>query len=336
MKIDKQEFLTVLEGTKVGLTQKEVIEQSHNFVFKNGRIYTFNDEVCCSGKTDIDIEGSVLGPPLLEVLRKLPDDELKVEVADGEFVLRGRKKTIAIPMEKEIFLPINSVEDAGKWKKLDPQFLEAIDLVRQCTETDRTKVALTCVRMCPDFIEAFDNYQLCRWNVSTGVDEEVLIKNETAKAIVQLGVTRVSLSPQWIHYWNKETDIILSARRYFEEYRDLGPYLKRTGEKASFPKGLADSVDVSTLFAADNSADDKDVLSVDIRPGKVRISASGMSGRYEEVKNVKYKGPSFSFRIHAKIFASVVSRFEEVYLTDKMLYVDGGSFTFVARLSMPK
>lgn len=332
--VDKHALLNALEGTKPGLTQKEVIEQSSSFVFKDGRVYTFNDEVCCSAKTELEIEGSVLGMPLLEILRRLPDDEIKVEVGEGELLIRGRKKEIGVRMEKEIYMPLESVEQTnGKWKTISEDFLDAMDLVRQCAETDKTKGALTCVRMTPECIEAFDNYQMCRWTVNTKLKDEALIKSDTAKAIVKLGINKISATGQWVHFWNQENDIILSSRKYIEDYIDLAPYLAVQGVPASFPKGLVEAIELSELSSADNNQDEKNVVLVEIRPDKLRITGTGVSSRYTETKSIRYKGTSLAFKIHSKILSNIVSRFNDCHISEKFIHVDGGSFVFAARLT---
>ena len=58
MKIDREEFLKQLESVLPGYSTKEVIEQSSCFVFKKGRVYTYNDEIACSQTTSLKLEDS--------------------------------------------------------------------------------------------------------------------------------------------------------------------------------------------------------------------------------------------------------------------------------------
>ena len=44
LRVNRQLLLDALMSVTPGLTQKELIEQSSCVVFRNGQVYTFNDE----------------------------------------------------------------------------------------------------------------------------------------------------------------------------------------------------------------------------------------------------------------------------------------------------
>jgi len=76
--VKRIELLGCLELLTPGLAKKELIEQSACFVFRDGLAQTFNDEVACSMKADYGIEGAVPAEPLLNLLRQLPDENIKL------------------------------------------------------------------------------------------------------------------------------------------------------------------------------------------------------------------------------------------------------------------
>ena len=53
-----------LEAVSPGLATREAIEQSSCFVFKDGRVMTFNDEVACSIDCELGFDGAVAAKPL--------------------------------------------------------------------------------------------------------------------------------------------------------------------------------------------------------------------------------------------------------------------------------
>ena len=57
--INRELFLEQLESVQPGLSTREIIEQSSCYVFRGGEVITFNDEIACSQKCDIGIEGAV-------------------------------------------------------------------------------------------------------------------------------------------------------------------------------------------------------------------------------------------------------------------------------------
>ena len=63
MKINREELLNQLESVLPGLSTREIIEQSSCFVFMNKEVITYNDEISCSHKSRLDIEGAIVATP---------------------------------------------------------------------------------------------------------------------------------------------------------------------------------------------------------------------------------------------------------------------------------
>ena len=45
MKINRKDLIKVLKKVQPGLASQEIIEQSGAFVFTDGRVFTYNDEI---------------------------------------------------------------------------------------------------------------------------------------------------------------------------------------------------------------------------------------------------------------------------------------------------
>lgn len=101
-KIGRENLLRTLEYVSPGLSTRDIIEQSTSFVFKGGQVITYNDEVSCRGPSGLDegLTGAVRADKLLDLLRKLPDDELDIGLVDSEFNVMGSRKESGIPLEK--------------------------------------------------------------------------------------------------------------------------------------------------------------------------------------------------------------------------------------------
>ena len=98
MKVNRENLLKELESVIPGLSPKEVIEQSSCFVFQDNVITTFNDEIACSIGTALDIKGAVPAKLLLEVLRKVTDEEVEIKQKKGELSIFGKKIKCKIRM----------------------------------------------------------------------------------------------------------------------------------------------------------------------------------------------------------------------------------------------
>lgn len=329
MRIDREELLRKLEAVAPGLAIKEAVEQSSCFVFQKGRVITFNDEIACSTSCEIGFEGAVAAKPLLDLLAKLAEKELDLVVETAELIVKGKRRRAGITREATITLPVGVVEPPVKWTDIDTEFTEAISVVQHCAGKDPNNFALTCIHLTPDFAESCDNFQVARYPVKTGVAAPCLVKRDSIRHIVGLGMTEVSETKTWIHYRNP-SELVFSVRREVHDFQDLNHILEMEGTPTTLPGGLAEAVAKAEIFSAQNA--ENNVVIVELRAGQLRLRGVGVSGWYEERKEVKWTGEPFSFSIEPKLLLEIVNRTNDCIITPGRLKVDGGKFVFVTCL----
>lgn len=330
--VNREELLNQLESIKPGLSPKDIIEQSSCFVFKEGNVMTYNDEVACTIKSCLKIDGAVVAEPLIAILRKLPADTLEIDVVENELIIQAKRRKSGLRMEQMILLPIDNVEKPMKWVKLPEDFTEAIEIVSQCAGTDETNFALTCVHVHPEYVEACDNYQLSRFPMKTGIKKASLVRQSSIKNIIDLGMIEFSESDTWVHFRNSG-GLVLSCRRHLEEYISLDALLECDGSPTVIPKGLSDAAERADVFSSENA--DNNQVTVDLSPkngGQLRITGQGASGWYKETKKLKYTGEPMRFRIAPKLLMEISKRHNECEIAADRLKIDGGKFTYVTCL----
>jgi hypothetical protein len=292
---------------------------------------TYNGEVACWCKLPVEFEGAITAAPLLSLLEKLAEDELEINVGDGELLVKGRGREAGVRMQAEVVLPIDAVERPTGWQPLHEDFCEAINTVAACAgKDDSGGFFVTCVHITPTHVEACDNWQIARYPLDTPIKEKALVKRDHIKHIVDLDMTKVSETKNWIHFKNP-SGLVLSCRRYVDEFPDLSPFLDCTGRPATLPGSLGDAVDKAQIFSADNAQNDN--VTIEIRPDKMRISGRGASGWYKEQRSIKYDGPPIQFMIAPKILTEISKRHTDCILAKGRLKVEGGKFTYVTCLS---
>lgn len=334
MKINRENLLSDLEMVKAGLSPREFIEQSSCFVFQDGHVMTFNDEVACRKDVGINITGAIQAANLLTILEKMDDPELLVrENEKGELEFRGKRKRFAVTKDSEIFLPVDRVEIPEKWRSLPKEFTEAIGLVQHCASQDESKFTLTCIHLHPNHIEACDNYQIMRFTGDTKIKESVLVRASSIGHIVSLGMDKIAVTKSWIHFKNQQ-GLIYSCRKYAEDYHLLDNILNFKGHSIVIPKGLKDASDRAAVFAMDKAGDP--LVTVTIKEGVIRIEGQGVTGWYEEVKKVNYKGPTMEFNIAPEILKHISEKYTDAQITEGRLKVVGGSWEYVTMLGVPK
>lgn len=328
--VQRADLLKTLEDLSPGLANRELSEQTNCFVFVKDKVFTYNDEICCRAPNPIpmEIQGAIPAAKLLAVLRKMPDDELTVVVAPGQFQLKGRGRTITVRMHDEVVLSSSAVEKPTKWSRLPEDFQEAVSLVETCAGTDQNKMARTCIHMTSDFIEAYDGFQIARFNMKLKLPNPLLVRRESLKTIVRLGVTGYSVSDNWLHFTDKQ--LVISMRIYNESFGDLSKYLKMSGESVVLPKGLVEALEKATIFSAESPEDNK--VLVDLQSNRVTVKGEGASGWYTESRRLKYSGGPVTFFMSPQLLTRLVEKHSECQVTAQSLKASLGAFCYVVSL----
>ena len=339
--VKRDTILTELEAVIPGLSTRDVIEQSSCFVFSQGEVITYNGEIACHHVTSLrKLEGAIQAKPLLNTLRLMSGMEVEIATKDGDLIIEGIGKKgqkiqrrAEIRMDSEIMLPVENIEHPKEWKPLHKNFLDAINLVHQCTGKDENKFWTTCVHLHPDYIEASDNDQISRYTLPTSVRRSVLVRGASIKHILTLGFTEFSETKTWIHFRNGE-GLIFSCLRFKHKFPDLSPYLEVKGKKATFPK-LKQAAKRAEVFSSENPESNRILVELQ-KDGRLRITGEGASGKYVEGKRIKYEGPAIAFLIAPNLLTELSSRFKgKCSIAANALKVNGGHFEYVASLGKP-
>lgn len=332
MKVNRGQLLRQLEAVSPGLSKREILEQSDHFCFKDGRVITFNDEVACSTDVELKIEGAVPSNPMLALLRKLSEEEVEMKLEDGELRVQGDKRRAGIRVEAEVSLPIEGIEEPGKWREVPSELIEAIKVVGHCAGHNESLFKLTCIHLHPEWVEACDNYQMARYPLETGLAKPTLVRQAALSGVLTRDMKQWSDTENWLHFCMAD-GLILSLRRYMEEYSDLSKILVVTGMPAKLPKGLEDALSKAEIFTADR--DDANLVKVELRKGRMKLTGRGPQGWYAEQRKVDYSGEDLAFMVSPKLLLEITKRADTCEITEGRLKVDGGKFTWVACTSKP-
>jgi len=327
--VNRQELLEQLDAVAPGLSSREVIEQSSCFVFQEGNLITYNDEVSCRQKTNLKFTGVVQAKPLVSILQKLAEESIELIPNESELVIVGKRRQAGIRMDKDVLLPLKNVDKPKNWQPVPEGFTEAVSLVHECAGKDESQFWATCVNISPKWIEACDNFQLSRYKMVVGVSEAILVRSYAIKCLTVLDLKEFSVTESWIHFKNK-TGLIVSCRKYIEQYPDLTELLKVKGTSTVLPKGLSDAAEKAEVFSSENTETNQ--VLVELRPGKLRIKGIGVSGWYSESKKLAYKGEPLSFMVSPKLLSELCKRYHECEITKDRLKVNGGNYTYIACL----
>lgn len=326
MQIGREELLRSLDAVSPGLSKSELVEQSNCYVFEEGRVQTYNDEVACTIKSPLKITGAVDAEPLKNLLSKLKEEFINMEQENGELLVKGKGRRAGIRCQHEIRLPIGNVEKAGDWQKLPEDFTEAIEIVSGSAGKNDSEFVLTCIHLTPKWVEASDDYQITRYKIKTGLKANILVRANSLKSVIGLDMTEFSESQSWIHFRNP-AGLIYSCRRYVEAYPDLTPLLKVEGTKTILPPGLMEAVDKAQVFSSEDIQVNQ--VTIQLQAERLLLEGRGVNGWYQEMKKITYDGEPMKFVISPRLLEEILKRTNECLITDRRLVIDGGKFVHV-------
>lgn len=332
MQVNRSKFLDQLRLLDAGLSPKETVDQSSHYVFKDGEVMTFNGEIACRHKSMLNgVEGAVSAQQLKLMLDKMTEEFITIEVGKNIFKIEGKKKDVEFNLDSEILLPIDQVEPPEKWRKLPDGFGEAVNMVYQCASTEEQFFNLTCVHIGPHWLEATDNIHATRYMIDTGFKENALVRHTSIKHIVDLGMTKVSETETYVHF-KAPSGLILSLRKFADEFPDLESFMQVKGSPIVLPKSLAEGTGRAEIL----SSEDKEANRVRVRlkGGKLILKAEGVSGKYREWTNkIKYKGDPVDFFISPTLLNQIIDKHDKAEITSNRLAVKGENYMYVSYLA---
>jgi len=339
MKINREELLRQLESVMSGLSPRELIEQSSCFIFKGKTVHTYNDEISCSQKSLLRIEGAVPAIPFISILRKLQEDKLDMTLNEGksELLIKGKRRRVGVTMEAEVTLPVDEVERPREWRNLPGTFADAVAIVQPCAGKEvgvGGKSWVPFIHIAPKWIEASNMYQVARFGIKTGLSKSLLIREESLKHILNLDMMEFSETKHWIHFRNS-TGLVLSCRYWIEDYPsdEMTEILKVKGESLVLPKGLEKEIEKAEVFSSENIEGSNGT--VILTPGKFKIKGLGASGWYEwRARKIDYDGRELEFTVPSKLLSDLVKQYSKCEVSENRLKIKGSRFVYVTVLGM--
>lgn len=328
MQVNRKELLRHLESCAPGLSATETVEQSDCFVFTDGKVFAYNDEVLCQQDTVVNFRCAVPAKPLLETLRKLTEEEIDIEYKNDQLVIRcANVRQIKLNVHAEIIPHYESVDRPGEWKDVPPVFADALAMAADSAAKDSEAFELTCVELSPRGLQATDAFQAIRYKLDCPVTKPTLIKRSACSAVNGLGVAALAESEGWLHM-KTYTGLQVAVRVYSGNLPDLSDAFKAES-KASlrFPPCLLDALQKAAAFLADTGTGKQ--AQFKLKANKIMVRGQNAAGIYEEVRPVEYDGPAKSFGINPKYVQTLLKHDYPVSLTESALRIRGDSFAYI-------
>lgn len=339
MKINREKLIKILNTAAVGITRREIYEQTHSFVFTEKELVTFSGEILTRCKNPLPFKGAVAAEDFLPMVSRFPDEVVDVRLKGSEIQLHGKRREAGITRQKKIGLPFKDIPKPKTWTKLPTDLMGNLYQAARACGRDETKPYTLEVHVTPKLVEACDDWRMFRTIGKTRFSKSALIPATSIDAVSSLVFKSFSLTSDkkgrvdWIHLKTK-TGHVVSIRCSQGKYPDLTPLLKvKTPERVKFPDNLSDIVARAEVMQ--NSSHEASI-DITIEKGKISLKAKKDSGWFRESRAIKYSGKTMTFQVHPKFLQEVLDKSHKVTIGGNRLKIEGGDTTFVVALEIPK
>jgi DNA polymerase III sliding clamp (beta) subunit (PCNA family) len=327
MKVDRLEFLRLINYLSSGVASKEIIEQSTCIVFKNGQAFTYNDEVSVHAITPFDCDGTSIVPAkeLLRVIDRLKPEEIDIEFTDGSMIISTPRTQVSIVSQKELNLPIDEINLEGdkKWVPVGGEFFQALEDCSCVTSKSTIRPFLFCVHVTSNYVESTDERQIIRVSCKTGIpkDREILIPSSAIRELKKFPYKGGSLciDNSWCNIKIKETPTIFSCRLFASEYVDMKKFLESdiSGQKVTIPESVIESLD--HVMALQDESFSMERAQITFENKLITVYKQTMKGTITEKNRVKYDGEPFAIFVHPVLFKNLLTVDNTIYVTDRFI-----------------
>jgi len=311
MKLNRQELLKALDIVKIGLAKKELIEQSICFVFMQGKVFTYNDEISVAHPiSTLDVTGAVKANAFYKLLNKITTDEVDLVVQGNELQVHAGRTKAGFVLQEEIKLPIRAVGNISEWKKAPDKLRDALQFTMFSCATDMSRPVLTCIYVHESgMVYSCDNYRVTSYNMEEQLQiKSFLLPAHSAKEIVKYDITKIAEGEGWVHFGTEEGTVI-SCRVFEDKYPNVSKVLNmKEGDVLELPVELKNVVNRAIVFTKKENILEE-VVEVFITNDLVKVRAEGNGEWFEEEIPVEYSlEKSIKLKINVHMLKDILQR----------------------------
>jgi hypothetical protein len=335
IKSDREKLLNILEKLKPGLAVHDSVEQTTSFVFKDGFVWSFNEEVAVSHPLpkNINLEGAVPAESLLKLLAKTSEKMVELFVVDSElYVVCGRSR--AGIMLEDVKLPIEKIvmPKTDAWITLPKDFSDKLHLASLSAGKSASSTVLSCVNLTAEKAFGCDNFQLTVSTFSKPLEgiEPVLLGRNMIPPIVSFSPDAISQVENWTHFINKD-DVVLSCRGTEGIFPDVGPLLAVEGPTVKLPAKLSELLGRAGVFSSSSSSLNKITMTLN-KNGSLLITSRNEYGWFKESIEIASKEIEFQLPIDPEILGAALKLNQTFIVGKNAMLINGEGFQHVISL----
>lgn len=330
MKVNKEQLLKALAQVKPGLSNNEMLEQSTHFCFSPNSIRTYNDQISVTYKIDTGISGTIPATKFYQLIQKLPERDLEIEMKEGNVMIQSGRSSSHILTQEQINIPVIDPDQIKGWSPLPEDFCESLSFCSFSASRDMTRPSFTCIHIKGDTTESFDNFRGTIKKLSGKINDDFLLPATVANELIKYSPIKYAVMDNWIHFINEE-GTLFSSRTVDDVFPEILPLFEFDGVSISLSDKVQEIVDRIQVLATAEFEQDR-VIKMTINKGKLTCRGEGDLGWIQEYTKVDYKGDIIEISIHPTFLYQILKYSTDIMIGDGRALFEGKQFKHVMQL----
>lgn len=339
MIIDKDKLRQALEVVKPGLASKEIIEQTTSFAFLDGKVITYNDEICLSHPLEeLDINGVIKAEELYKFLNKTKQKEIELTQTEDQIILKAGRSQAGFALTTELHLPLEEeISTKKQWHELPEKFIEALNFTIPCVSQDITNPKLTCIHLNQKgSVESCDNFRIAFFQFDTELPvKSALLPGKSAKEVIKIKPTHITDDNGWLHFKN-EAGTELSCRIFHEDYIDTKGVINKKHDfiNFTFPEETKEILEKAQIFAQASVKDiNQEHVEVSVKKKTLLIESQSETAWFKERIRVKdYTGEDFVFAVTPYLLKEILDTTNSCEVSESVLKFSSSNWIYISAL----
>jgi len=332
--IDRENLLVMLKKLKPGLAVHDVVEQATSFIFKDGFVWSFNEEIAVSHPlpSGMELEGAIPAESLLKLLAKGREKTVQLIATDGELYIVCGKSRAGILFE-DVKLPVEKIPlpEPDAWSTLPKDFADKFHLASLSARRSISASVLSCVYLTNEKVFGCDNFQLTisTFSKPLGKIKPVLLNREMVPSIISFLPDAIAQVGNWTHFI--KDNVVLSCRATEGVFPDVVPLLDVKGPTVKLPIKLSELLDRAGVFSSSSAGGNKVLVSL-AKTGLLLVSSRNEYGWFKESIETATKQIEFQLSIDPEILGASLKLDQTFIVGTNAMLINGKGFQHVISL----
>ena len=292
MKVNRIEFLTALKQVMPGIEFDSVLlEGSDSFIFHDGYIHTYNDNISVSipfpitDKNNMNVSGAIKAKDFYNLLNRYSGDSIHLIPKKDKWILKSENAIAELTLlENTLIDKVKSLINKDKFYSIPEKFIEGISI---CLFSSNKSV-LAGIYVEDNIITSTDEIRINWYDIKDSVEASFWISDEASKELVKLNnLKSISISDSWVHFKTDDKTIFSCKRLNQENYpiKMIKELVERNQKEKTdisnkLPEGLMAAI--NRAAALSTNIESFDTIKLTFSNENIEVYSERTSGKYTE------------------------------------------------------